>query len=90
MIIYFSYNERILQPEFNDVDESLRRRFSDFIEKVENSLDASDSWYQTSITNCVEYLDCEGDFSLTWKDKGAKTVLDLLQVNIPIYYVILY
>lgn len=62
------------------------------LEKFENAMDASDSWYQTSTRNCVEYQDCEGDFSLTWKDRGAKTVLDLLQVIISVlfnFYVVL-
>ncbi|GLH03199.1 Protein anon-37Cs [Gryllus bimaculatus] len=50
----------------------------DWYEKLENSIDASDSWFETSGHGLTQYWDCEGNLLWSWKSGGYKTVLDLL------------
>lgn len=54
-------------------------QFLDFFHRYENSIEASDSWFETSARGYLEYWDCEGDRLLNWKDRGYTTVLTLLQ-----------
>lgn len=68
-------------PYYDDVNDELRRQFVDFFHKFENSIEASESWYDTSCASLLQYWVCEGDPLLNWKDKGYVTVFDLLQVN---------
>lgn len=75
------YNEALKQPEYSDVDPLLARQFIEFFHKFENSIEASDNWYDTSAKSFCQYWICEGDHLLNWKDKGYRTVLDLLQVR---------
>lgn len=48
---------------------------------MENSIEASDSWYETSCKNYPQYWICDGDHLLNWKNNGYATVFDLLQVH---------
>lgn len=41
-----------------------------------------DSWYGVSSKNYDEYQQCAGDLHLNWRDKGFRTILDLLQVSL--------
>lgn len=75
------YYEKLKSEEFNDVDRELKRQVFDFSHRRSNILDASDSWYELSYRSYDQYLESPGEQTLTWKDKGYKTVLDLLQVN---------
>lgn len=75
------YYEALKQPEYADVDPLLARQFIEFFHKLENSLEASESWYDTSANSIGQYWACEGDNLLNWKDRGYKTVFDLLQVT---------
>lgn len=43
------------------------------------ALHAGDTWYD--ISSNMDYDDTEGNRNLTWKDRGSKTVLDLLLVR---------
>lgn len=81
-MVFGSYNQQILENELKDVDMSIHRRFTDYYEKSTNSMDCTNSWYENSSISNTEYLPCEGNFTLAWKGKGYKTVLDLLQVRI--------
>lgn len=54
-------------------------QFLDFFHRYENSIEASDSWFETSARGYLDYWDCEGDRLLNWKDRGYKTVFTLLQ-----------
>lgn len=66
-----------------DIGHDLRRQSFDFYHRFENSIEASDSWYETSCGAFSEYWHCPGDHLLNWKDKGYVTVLNLLQNKIP-------
>lgn len=62
------------------LDPVLASEFLEFFHKYENSIEASDNWFDTSCRGYVDYWDCEGDRLLNWKDKGYRTVFDLLMV----------
>lgn len=74
------YFDELKKPEFRDIDPLLAKQFIEFFHKFENSYEASESWYETSAKSLPQYWRCEGDQLLNWKDKGYKTVFDLLQV----------
>lgn len=57
----------------------MAHQFLDFFHRYENSIEASDSWYETSARGYLEYWDCAGDRLLNWKDRGYRTVFTLLQ-----------
>lgn len=66
--------------EYKDIDNRLSEQVFECFHKLENSFDASDNWYETSCRSSLEYWECDGNQMLNWKDKGYRTVLDLLQV----------
>lgn len=76
------YQEELKDSLYDDVDDELRHQFFDWFHKYENSIEASDSWYETSCRSLPEYWICEGDHLLNWRDKGYVTLFDLLQVKI--------
>lgn len=47
---------------------------------MENSVECSDTWFDVSAKRLTEYWECEGDSLLNWKDRGYKTLFDLLLV----------
>lgn len=75
------YFEALKSPEYRDVDEQLANQFFDFYHKKENSIEASESWYDTSCRSFPEYWYCEGDQLLNWKERGYCAVFDLLQAS---------
>ncbi|XP_018406624.1 PREDICTED: spermine oxidase-like [Cyphomyrmex costatus] len=54
-----------------------------WIEKMENSIQCSDTWFDISVKSLTEYRECEGDLVLNWKNYGYKTIFDLLMQKIP-------
>jgi hypothetical protein len=56
-------------------------KFLDWYEKFENSIDAADSWFETSGTGHLCYVDCEGALLNKWKKGGYHSVLELLIVS---------
>jgi spermine oxidase len=48
---------------------------------MENCADGSDSWFDVSAKRFIEYWQCEGDQQLGWKNRGYKTIFDLLLVR---------
>ncbi|XP_029660903.1 spermine oxidase-like [Formica exsecta] len=54
-----------------------------WMEKMENSIECSDTWFDTSAKRLTEYWECEGNSVLNWKDRGYKTLFDLLLKKIP-------
>lgn len=54
-----------------------------WMEKTENSVECSDTWFDVSAKRLSEYWECEGDLLLNWKDRGYKTLFDLLLKKIP-------
>lgn len=76
---YFTSVKNI--QDFKDIDPELAQQFIDFFHKYENSIECSDTWFETSCRGYLEYHDCAGDRLLNWKDKGSKSILDILMVS---------
>lgn len=76
----YRYSQAIKTPNFKHVDEALAQQFVEFFHKYENSYEASDTWFQASCSGYTDYWNCEGDLLLNWRDKGYRTVFDLLMV----------
>lgn len=73
--------------EFNDVDFGLAREVFEWFHQMTNMYVAcEDSWYSASCKNYGEYWTCPGDLHLNWKNKGFKTIFDLLQVSIFLWF----
>lgn len=77
------YRSALRTDEFKDVDANVCQQFLEFFHKYENSIEASDTWFETSCKGYCEYWDCDGDRLLNWKDRGYRTVFDLLMVSCP-------
>lgn len=54
----------------------------EWIEKFDNSIQCSDTWFDVSAKGLTEYWDCEGDLLLNWKTHGYSKVFDLLTVRL--------
>ncbi|XP_059608522.1 spermine oxidase-like [Phlebotomus argentipes] len=78
------YKECLKDDAYENVDPVVAEQFLDFFHKYENSIEASDTWFDTSARGYLEYWDCEGERLLNWRDKGYRTVLDLITDGIPI------
>jgi spermine oxidase len=48
--------------------------------KLMINLDPADSWFELSSAGPFYYKECEGDLYLQWRNKGFKTILDVLMV----------
>ncbi|XP_018055210.1 PREDICTED: LOW QUALITY PROTEIN: peroxisomal N(1)-acetyl-spermine/spermidine oxidase-like [Atta colombica] len=53
------------------------------IEKMQNTAESSDTWFDVSVKLFTEYWECEGDLNLNWKGRGYKTIFDILLQKIP-------
>ncbi|XP_071629018.1 peroxisomal N(1)-acetyl-spermine/spermidine oxidase-like isoform X2 [Temnothorax longispinosus] len=84
-----SYGDYLIKKYYEALDKNPfmnRTRVADYlawIEKMENVVQFGDTWFDVSAKAMAEYWDCEGDPALNWKDRGYKTILDLLMQNIP-------
>lgn len=76
------YQEALRNDQFKNIDPNVCQQFLDFFHRYENSIEASDTWFETSCKGYCEYWDCDGDRLLNWKDKGYRTVFDLLMVSL--------
>lgn len=76
----FRYYQTLTNDEYKNISDEVKHMTFELYHGFQNVLDASDDWYQTSCASSSEYWECKGNQMLTWKDKGYKTVLDLLQV----------
>lgn len=74
------FQNSLTLDKYKDIDKNVAYQFLDFFHRYENSIEASDNWYDTSAQGYLEYWDCEGDRLLNWKDRGYHTVLDILMV----------
>jgi hypothetical protein len=70
-----------MEEEFSSNHSTLGRYFLDWFQKFENSIDGSDSWFETSGRGLTEYWECKGNLLLSWKSGGYRKVLDLLMVR---------
>ncbi|XP_070523083.1 uncharacterized protein [Cardiocondyla obscurior] len=84
-----NYGDFFIREYYKDFDENPfmnRSRVAEYLswlEKMENSIQSSDTWFDVSIKGLIEYWDCEGNLLLNWKDRGYKTILDVLMQKIP-------
>lgn len=76
------YFEAMRSEEFRDVDINLQREMFEWLHMHRSMYVACDSWYEASCRGYHEYWECPGEQFLHWKDKGYRTVFDLLQVTI--------
>lgn len=76
------FKEALRSEEFADIDEHLAYPVLEYVHKFENSIDASDTWFDTSASGYPEYWECEGHPLLNWKDKGYGSVIDFITVRI--------
>lgn len=70
-------------PNYADIDHETAYQFLEFYHKFENSIEASDSWFDTSGPGYLHYWACDGDNLLNWRDKGYKTILEILMKRYP-------
>lgn len=77
-----AYKEALKTSEFNDIDEDTSCQVLDYFHKFENSIEASDSWFETSGSGYLQYFECDGHPLLNWKDKGYASVIDFITVSI--------
>uniref|UniRef100_A0A182PI88 Amine oxidase n=1 Tax=Anopheles epiroticus TaxID=199890 RepID=A0A182PI88_9DIPT len=70
-------------PEYADVNDETAYQVLEFFHKFENSIEASDSWFDTSGPGYLHYWECDGDLLLNWRDKGYRTVLEILMKRHP-------
>ncbi|XP_044017962.1 spermine oxidase-like isoform X1 [Aphidius gifuensis] len=64
-------------------DDTRAKEYLDWMEKFDNSMQCSDTWFEVSARGLSDYWLCEGDHLLNWKDRGYKTVFDLLMHRYP-------
>lgn len=79
--IQYRFNLALQNDEFNDCDFDMRIEVLDWFHRMQNIIDASDSWFETSCQSLGEYWECDGNHVLNWKDRGFITLFDLLQVR---------
>lgn len=77
------YAEALRSEDFEGIDSSLAYQVLDYFHKFENSIEASDNWFETSGNGYLHYWECEGHPLLNWKDKGYKSVIDFITVSGP-------
>lgn len=85
LLSFDRYFTALKRAEYNDIDESLQWQAFEWFEKFVNMYTACDTWFEVSCQNYGSFIPCPGDAHLNWKEKGYRTVLDLLQVLILIF-----
>ncbi|XP_055630502.1 spermine oxidase-like isoform X2 [Toxorhynchites rutilus septentrionalis] len=78
------FRAALKDPEYAIIDHETAYQFLEFYHKFENSIEASDSWFDTSGPGYLHYWECEGDSLLNWRDKGYKTILDIMMKRFPL------
>ncbi|KAL9704262.1 hypothetical protein quinque_007780 [Culex quinquefasciatus] len=71
-------------PEYGDIDHDTAYQFLEFFHKFENSIESSDSWFDTSGPGYLHYWECDGNPLLNWRDKGYRTIFEILMQRYPL------
>lgn len=72
------YQEALKTKDFADINAQTAAEVLEYFHKFENSIEASDSWFDTSGSGYLQYWECDGHPLLNWRDKGYVTVLDYI------------
>lgn len=81
-LIHFRFNLALQNDEYRGIiDTDVQNEVLDWFHRMQNLIDASHSWYETSCRSLTEYWECDGNRLLNWKDHGYVTLFDLLQVS---------
>lgn len=72
--------EIIKSNDYKNIEQNIFNSFLNFYHKYRNSIEGSNSWYETSLKELIEYCECDGDRLLNWKNYGFKIILDILMV----------
>ncbi|XP_026674215.1 uncharacterized protein LOC108630773 isoform X2 [Ceratina calcarata] len=78
---YGEYFENQFYQIYNENPFTTREKAEQLLgwmQKFDNSLQSSDSWFDVSAKKITDYWACEGDLLLNWKDRGYRTLFDLL------------
>lgn len=65
------------------VSSTLIDEYLELLHKQTNGMNASSNWFDLSAEGSTHFKNCEGDFSLGWKDLGYKTILDIMLKRYP-------
>ncbi|XP_026479214.1 spermine oxidase-like [Ctenocephalides felis] len=77
------YNNLLKQHEYQDINDALSEQYLDWCHKFNNSIDASDNWFESSAKGSLEYHECPGHPILNWKGAGYIRFLDVLMNKYP-------
>lgn len=80
-LVKYRFFEAFRTSDYSDIDSNLQHEAFDWFHRMRTSWIACDLWYDVSCGNYLEYWECPGNMMLNWKDKGYRTVFDLLQVS---------
>ena len=64
-----------------NVKQELCQSFLDWFHRFQNTIDGSDSWFDTSRVGNSEYKECKRNPTLSWKSSGYSRILDILMVR---------
>ncbi|XP_039281827.1 uncharacterized protein LOC111063254 isoform X2 [Nilaparvata lugens] len=63
------------------LSDELKQSFIANLEQFENSVDAADSWFETSAPGLQQYEECDGNPLVRWKSGGYNSVFKLIDDN---------
>ncbi|XP_054259347.1 spermine oxidase-like isoform X2 [Macrosteles quadrilineatus] len=78
------FNESIKEKLSNkgiDYKTTSAEGFLAWYERFQNSIDGSDSWFETSAAGLQQYRECEGNSLTRWKTGGYKNIFKILMGN---------
>lgn len=74
----FRFYRAFEENPFTSLDRA--KQLLTWMHKFDNSVQGSDSWFEVSSKEITNYWTCDGDLVLNWKNRGYKTLFDLLSV----------
>lgn len=67
--------------ENSSIKSNQIEQFLEWLQKYDNSIQGSDTWFNVSAKGVNEYWECDGNLTIDWKDQGYITLFDLLSVR---------
>lgn len=65
---------------YPEITDDLKKPLLHLFNLVQGASDGSDDWNKISAKSFKNYLECEGDQSINWKERTYSTILDILMV----------